>query len=120
MYDFLNTDNRDEVIRNWITQDMNDIEREKGFNVRPLYAALVSKPWVDLSDMEKDAARYRWLRNPTTDVSLVLDKRTKWIAPDDGVPEVGGHWEYEYRAGDELDEAIDKAIEAKLKKNNNG
>jgi hypothetical protein len=37
MYDFLNTDNRDEVIRNWTTQDYADIEREKGFNVRPLY-----------------------------------------------------------------------------------
>ena len=44
MYDFLNTDNRDEVIRNWITQDTADIEREKGFNVRPLYAAPPSKP----------------------------------------------------------------------------
>jgi len=39
MYDFLNTDNREEVIRNWVTQDPSDIEREKGFNVRPLYAA---------------------------------------------------------------------------------
>lgn len=37
MYDFLNSDNRDEVIRNWVTQDIADIEREKGFNVRPLY-----------------------------------------------------------------------------------
>jgi hypothetical protein len=37
MYDFLNPDNRDEVIRDWVTQDYNDIAREVGFNVRPLY-----------------------------------------------------------------------------------
>jgi hypothetical protein len=37
IYDFLNPDNRDEVIRDWMTRDYNEIEREKGFNVRPLY-----------------------------------------------------------------------------------
>ena len=39
MYDFLNSDNRDEVIRDWMTQDYADIKREHGFNVRPLYTA---------------------------------------------------------------------------------
>lgn len=39
MYDFLNPNNREEVIRNWVTQNPDDIEREKGFNVRPLYTA---------------------------------------------------------------------------------
>jgi hypothetical protein len=39
MYDFLNSDNRDEVIRDWMTQDYADIKRENGFNVRPLYTA---------------------------------------------------------------------------------
>jgi hypothetical protein len=38
MYDFL-ADNRDEVIRDWVTQSQEDIARENGFNVRPLYAA---------------------------------------------------------------------------------
>ena len=38
MYYFLNSENRDEVIRNWVTQDPADIQREKGFNVRPLFA----------------------------------------------------------------------------------
>jgi len=38
MYDFM-ADDRDEVIRDWTTQDYADIEREKGFNVRPLYTA---------------------------------------------------------------------------------
>lgn len=33
MYDFLNPDNRDEVIRNWTTQNFSDIEQEVGFNV---------------------------------------------------------------------------------------
>jgi len=36
MYDFM-SDNRDEVIRDWMTQDYADIKRENGFNVRPLY-----------------------------------------------------------------------------------
>jgi hypothetical protein len=34
MYDFL-SDN--EVIRDWVTQSQDDIKRENGFNVRPLY-----------------------------------------------------------------------------------
>jgi hypothetical protein len=38
MYDFM-ADNRDEVIRDWMTQDYDDIKREHGFNVRPLYTA---------------------------------------------------------------------------------
>jgi len=73
-----------------------------------------------LTDEQKDAARYRWLRNPDTDVSLVLDKRTNWVPPDDVVIGVGGYWQYEYRAGEELDAAVDQAIEAKLKEKNYG
>jgi hypothetical protein len=47
MYDFLNSDNRDEVIRDWMTQDYADITRERGFNVRPLYTA--PRQWVGLT-----------------------------------------------------------------------
>jgi hypothetical protein len=36
MYDFM-SDN--EVIRDWVTQSQDDIKRENGFNVRPLYTA---------------------------------------------------------------------------------
>jgi len=50
MYDFLNPDNRDEVIRDWTTQDYAEIEREKGFNVRPLYTA--PRQWVGLTEEE--------------------------------------------------------------------
>jgi hypothetical protein len=50
MYDFLNPDNRDEVIRDWTTQDYAEIEREKGFNVRPLYTT--PRQWVGLTDQE--------------------------------------------------------------------
>lgn len=60
---------------------------------------------------EKDAARYRWLRSPDTDVSLVIDKRTGWVPPDEHVEGVGGYHTYEYRAGEELDTAIDSAME---------
>jgi hypothetical protein len=52
MYDFL-SDNRDEVIRDWMTQDHADITRENGFNVRPLYAA--PREWVELTDDEARA-----------------------------------------------------------------
>ena len=48
MYDFLNSDNRDEVIRDWITQSQDEITRENGFNVRPLYTA--PRQWVGLTD----------------------------------------------------------------------
>ena len=51
MYDFLNPDNREEVIRNWITQTYADITREKGFNVRPLYTHPAPQP-VTLTDEE--------------------------------------------------------------------
>jgi hypothetical protein len=52
MYDFL-SDNRDEVIRNWVTQSQDDITRENGFNVRPLYAS--PHQWVELTDDEARA-----------------------------------------------------------------
>jgi hypothetical protein len=44
MYDFLNSDNRDEVIRDWVTQSYDDIKRENGFNVRPLYTVPPAAP----------------------------------------------------------------------------
>lgn len=66
MYDFM-SDNRDEVIRDWITQSQEDIARENGFNVRPLYTtppAVTQKPvayadsrvhgWPDCFVMEPD------------------------------------------------------------------
>jgi hypothetical protein len=58
----------------------------------------------------RDADRYRWLRDAKANVAQVLDKKTDWIPPDEVVPGVGGYWVYEYRAGDELDEAIDAAM----------
>jgi len=41
MYDFL-SDN--EVIRDWVTQSYDDIKRENGFNVRPLYTVPPAAP----------------------------------------------------------------------------
>jgi hypothetical protein len=49
MYDFL-ADDRDEVIQDWVTQSQDDIKRENGFNVRPLYTAPLQ--WVGLTDQE--------------------------------------------------------------------
>jgi hypothetical protein len=56
MYDFL-ADNRDEVIRDWVTQSQDDIRRENGFNVRPLYTA--PRQWVGLTDDEILQAMYK-------------------------------------------------------------
>jgi hypothetical protein len=50
MYDFM-SDN--EVIRDWVTQSYDDIKRENGFNVRPLYTA--PREWVELTDDEARA-----------------------------------------------------------------
>ena len=51
MYDFLDSGNRENVIRDWTTQDYAEIEREKGFNVRRLYTA--PRQWVGLTDEER-------------------------------------------------------------------
>lgn len=59
--------------------------------------------------MREDAERYRWLRDPKQDVSLVLDKRTGYVPADEQISGVGGYHTYEYRAGAELDAAIDAA-----------
>ena len=92
MYDFLNSDDRDEVIRNWITQDYADIEREKGFNVRPLYIRPPKREWVGLTDEElRDALRE---------------------CPHDTVENLRVRWPY---AKD-----FARAIEAKLKEKNGG
>jgi hypothetical protein len=61
------------------------------------------------------AERYRWLRNPGTDVALVLDKRGEWIPEDDLIAGIGGYYVYEYRAGEELDSEIDAVIAASAK-----
>jgi len=60
-------------------------------------------------EYKQDAERYRWLRDPCTDVAKVIDKYTHWVQPEEGFPGVGGYWAMEYRAGDELDAAIDAA-----------
>jgi len=64
LYDWLNPKNRDEVIRDWFAASMYVIEKDKGFNVRPLYTAPVTcqenrqvaksatTEWVGLTDEE--------------------------------------------------------------------
>lgn len=58
------------------------------------------------ADVVRDAERYRWLRNPAQEVGLVLDKRVG--------ESKSGYGIYEYRAGEELDAAIDAAIEREI------
>ena len=64
----------------------------------------------ELVALARDGMRYRWLRDPQTDVALVLDKRTGYVPVDERFPNVGGYHTYEYRAGEELDAAIDAAM----------
>jgi len=52
---------------------------------------------AEVEALRKDAERYRWLRNPDQAVGNVMDK-------------MGSSGVYEYRAGDELDAAIDSAM----------
>lgn len=58
------------------------------------YDALIA----EVEELRKDAERYRWIRNPDQVVGHVIDKMVS-----SGI--------YEYRAGDELDDAIDDAME---------
>lgn len=78
-----------------------------------LMAALAAAPTAQPSPVAQgdalDAARYRWLRDPASNVALVLDKRTGYVPADERLPGVGGYHTYEYRAGEELDAAIDAA-----------
>ncbi|GAB1835939.1 hypothetical protein MyNCGM121_27130 [Achromobacter xylosoxidans] len=71
----------------------------------------------ELVALAMNGLRYRWLRDPQTDVALVLDKRTGYVPEDESVPGVGGYYMYEYRAGEELDAAIDSAMAAEIGKN---
>jgi chorismate mutase len=64
---------------------------------------------AERNGLAKDAERYRWLRNPDQDVSLVLDKVTGEVPADEFG--CGGYRTYEYRAGQELDAAIDAAMQ---------
>ena len=54
----------------------------------------------EVESLKKDAARYRWLRDESIDPGSVIDKKI-------GHSYVGDYPIYEYRAGQELDDAID-------------
>jgi hypothetical protein len=87
----------------YLTNDMRAYARQA------IAADRTSRQVANKAEVERDAARYRWLRNPDTDVALVLDKQTSFVPPDERVAGVGGYHTYEYRAGEELDAAIDAA-----------
>ena len=61
--------------------------------------------------LRKDAERYQWLRDPKTDIALVIDKVVDEIPSEEGTG-YDGLKVYEYRAGEELDAAIDAAMSA--------
>ena len=56
MYDFPNPDNaREDMIRDWMAQSYEEVVRNNGFNVRPLYSASPQREWQDLTGEEEDA-----------------------------------------------------------------
>lgn len=71
--------------------------------------ALACEKEREADALRVNAERYLWLRNPDRDVSLVLDKVTGYVEYHEGT-QTGGYSTYEYRAGDELDTAIDAAM----------
>lgn len=84
------------------------------FCIVPLYTAPPSPtPAKAPTDVARDAERYRWLRDPSTDPGLVLDKQVGFMEYDEGT-RTGGYPVYEYRSGEELDKAIDAAIEREI------
>lgn len=64
---------------------------------------------VEVMRLRKDAERYRWLRDPKVDIALVIDKVVSEIPSEEGTG-YDGLKVYEYRAGEELDEALDAAM----------
>jgi hypothetical protein len=77
MYDFLNSGNRDDVIRNWVTQSQDDITRENGFNVRPLYTA--PRQWVGLTEADIrsiDTSEF-WDDHTPMDFARVIESKLK-------------------------------------------
>jgi len=46
MYDFPNPDNpREDMVRDWVAHSLEEVERCRGFNVRPLYTAPPQREW---------------------------------------------------------------------------
>lgn len=64
--------------------------------------------YAGLAENDLDAARYRWVRDPSSNAALVLDKVSGEVPYDEGT-QTGGYLTYEYRSGEELDAAIDAA-----------
>lgn len=58
---------------------------------------------VYIGELTGDAARYRWLRNPNQRIDSVIDKRVGELSSGMGI--------WEYKAGEELDAAIDAAMQ---------
>jgi hypothetical protein len=132
LYDWLNPDNRDEVIRDWFAASMYVIEKDKGFNVRPLYTSPVhasenaekQEPvaWIKESEIAGMSASaglgiFEWktnlgLKPEPGDVPLYTAPR-EWVGLTDEERFLN-----DARSEEEIEYA--RAIEAKLKEKNNG
>jgi hypothetical protein len=122
------TDTHDIAVRRRMRQDMAFVKTfEKGWGMRQPEIDVLTrmqeewiKKWFAVAEenatlkaenerLRKDAERYRWLRDPKTDVGLVIDKVVDEIPSEEGTG-YDGLKVYEYRAGEELDAAIDAAL----------
>lgn len=52
IYDFPNPDDPAEVVRDWTAFSLDDVKRDNGINVRPLYLAPPTREWQGLTDEE--------------------------------------------------------------------
>jgi len=96
----------------WTTEDIaSELRRDelKLIADRDRLAARCTSLEETNEGLERDAARYRWLRDPESKPALVLDKVTGYVPWHEGT-DTGGYSTYEYRCGDELDAAIDAAL----------
>jgi hypothetical protein len=148
LYDWLNPDSRDEVIRDWFAASTYVIEKDKGFNVRPLYTAPVHA--IDMSEKhvhKLDKDRHEWAMQKMVDenqrLGLYDDEQptcqenrqvaksatTEWVGLTDGeMQEAMEYWSDSLRssyggAESASEEYVDmvltwRYIEAKLREKN--
>jgi hypothetical protein len=120
LYDWLNPDNRDEVIRDWFAASMYVIEKDKGFNVRPLYTAPVH---ASENAEKQEPVAWMWKDGTLTSDPDFADgtwtplftapPKREWVGLTDEERFLN-----DARSKEEIEYA--KAIEAKLKEKNHG
>lgn len=106
-FEIIKSNNADMILRNKVLRERPDLKPDRiacHSNVVSIQSDLLRLKQENES-MKKDAARYRWLRDESIDPGAVIDKKVGTFNSEDG-----GYPIWEYRAGKELDDAIDTAM----------